>query len=87
MDVCKAFDTVDWWNVYKLFSELGVKGKMFAIIRALYTDVGSLYILMVYRLRLFLYTKGLDRDAFWHFLCIRCTLTDFLRQFVTANTF
>ena len=59
---------------------------MFAIIRALYTDVGSLYILMEYRLRLFLYTKGLDRDAFWRLLCIRCTLTDFLRQFVTANT-
>ena len=59
---------------------------MFAVIKALYTDVESLCILMVYRLRLFLYTRGLGRDAFCHLLCIRCTLTDLLRQFVTANT-
>ena len=37
---------------------------------------------MVYQLRLFLYTRGVDRDAFWHLLCVRCTLTDLLRQFV-----
>ena len=67
LGVRKAFDTA-WIDglLYRLFSESGVDGKMFAMIKALYTDVEPLYILMVYRLRRFLYSRGLGRDAFWH---------------------
>ena len=39
--------------LYKLFSELGVKGKMFAMIKALYTDVES-----------FVYFNGVSTQAF-----------------------
>ena len=58
LDVRKAFDIV-WIDglLYKLFSELGVKGKMFAKIKALYTDIEFLVYLMVYLLRLFLCTR------------------------------
>ena len=42
LDVPKVFDTV-WIDglLYKLFSELEVEGKMFAMTKALYTDVES----------------------------------------------
>ena len=87
LDVLKAFDKV-WIDglLYKLFSELGVKGKMFAMIKALYTGVESFVYFNGVSTQAFLYTRGLGRDAFWFLLCIRCTLTDLLRQFVTANT-
>ena len=54
LDVRKAFNTV-WIDglLYKLFSELGVKGKMFAMIKALYTDVES-----------FVYFNGVSTKAF-----------------------
>ena len=39
--------------LYKLFSELGVKGKMFAMIKALHTDVES-----------FVYFNGVSTQAF-----------------------
>ena len=40
LDVWKAFDTV-WDDVllYKLFTELGIKGRMWLAIEDLYTDV------------------------------------------------
>ena len=62
---------------------------MFAMIKALHTDVES-----------FVYFNGVSAQAFplyqgsgqgrilapFMLLCIRCTLTDLPRQFVTANT-
>ena len=40
LDVCKAFDTV-WIDglLFKLFSELGIKGRMWLAIKDLYTNV------------------------------------------------
>ena len=83
----KAFDTV-WIDrlLYKLYSELEVKGKMFSMIKALHTDVESFVYFNGVSSQAFPLYQGLCRDAFWHLLCIRCTLTDLLRQFVTANT-
>ena len=86
LDVRKTFDTV-WIDglLYKLFSELGVKGKMFAMIKALYTDVESFVYFNGVSSQPFPIYQGPGRDAFWHLLCIKCTLTDLSRQFVTAN--
>ena len=54
LDVRKAFDTVSFDGLlYKLFSELGVEGKMFVMIKALYTDVES-----------FVYFNGVSTQAF-----------------------
>ena len=44
LDVRKAFDTV-WIDgiLYKLFSELGIRGRMWKVIKNLYTNVKILY--------------------------------------------
>ena len=65
LDVSKAFDKV-WIDgmPYKLFSQLGVRGKMFAVIKALYTDVQSILYFNGCQLRLSLYIRGLGKDTF-----------------------
>ena len=60
---------------------------MFAMmIKALYTDVESFVNFNGVSTQAFPLYKGSGQGRILHLLCIRCTLTDLLRQFVTANT-
>ena len=77
LDVRKVFDTV-WIDglFYKLFTELGINGRFWLVLKDLYTDVNAkvpakVLFQVVYHVR-FQFLRVLGRVEFLHLLCTRC---------------
>ena len=74
LDVRKSFDTV-WIDVllYKLFTELGIEGKMWLAIKDLYTDVKARVLFSDTLAKSLIFPRGRDRDEFWLLSCTKFT--------------
>ena len=74
LDVCEAFDMV-WIDglLDKLFTELGIEGKMWLAIKDLYTDVKARVLFSARYQESLIFPRGRDRDEFWLLLCTKFT--------------
>ena len=80
LDVRKAFDTV-WIDglLFKLFSEFGIKGRMWLVIRNLYTGVKA-HFLCSGSLSSLIFCRVLGRGGFLLRLCTKCIFNGLLNE-------